>query len=116
MRATLLCLLLIVLFVAGFLGIIYAQVASLAKDWPRIQQKLQQGLATAQQWVEQRFDLDPKQQVQAARQQLTKFTQSSDSSLTMVLSGLTGLLADFVLVLLYVFFLYGSRKNTTNFS
>lgn len=113
--ATLLCILLILLLVAGFVGIIYAQAASFSKDWPQMQDKLQQVLQQAQGWVQQQFGVDPQRQMQALKEQASKLSQSSSGSLSTFFGGLTGLLTGLVLVVLYLFFLLWKREKYEEF-
>ncbi|MFD1139819.1 AI-2E family transporter [Larkinella insperata] len=103
--ATLLSMLLLLLFMAGFCGVIYVQAARLAQDWPQIQPRLLKLLNTVQEWVQQQVGVSPQQQIQAIKTQLEKQPSSSGQLLNTVLGGLGGLLTSVVLVLLYVFFL-----------
>ncbi|WP_128548645.1 AI-2E family transporter [Larkinella soli] len=113
--ATLLCILLVLLVMAAFVGIIYAQVTSFVKDWPQIQSKGEQVLRQAQGWVQQQFGLDPQEQIQKLKQQASKLSQSSGGSGGSFFSGLMGLLSGLVLVTLYLFFLLWKREKYEEF-
>ncbi|WP_266365514.1 AI-2E family transporter [Tellurirhabdus rosea] len=113
--ATILCILLILLFIGGFCGVIYAQAVSFSKDWPQIQPKLQQMLTTVQQWVQQQFDMNPQEQVESAKKGLKQLSQSASGSFTKFLSGFGTLLTSFVLILLYFFFLMWKREKFREF-
>jgi len=113
--SSLLCLLLVLLFVAAFCGILYAQAVSIANDWPSIKPKLEQGITMAQQWIAQQFGLDPKQQLESAKSGLSKLSQSSGSGIMGFLGGFSGFLTGFVLALLYLFFLLWKREKYREF-
>lgn len=113
--ATLLCILLVLLLVAGFVGIIYAQAASFSKDWPEIQGKLQQGISQVQGWVQQQFGIGPQRQIQTLKEQASKLSQSASGLVGTFFSGLTGLLTGLVLVVLYLFFLLWKREKYEEF-
>lgn len=113
--AALLCLLLLVAFVGGCVWLIGAQAANISEQLPQIQQKLQQVLGQAQDWIQQRFGVAPQQQIQFVEKQISKFGQSANKYLTTSLKGLAGLLGAFVLVLLYLFFLLWGRGKIREF-
>ncbi|WP_111628024.1 AI-2E family transporter [Larkinella arboricola] len=113
--ATLLSILLLLLFIAGFCGVIYAQGTRLVQDWPQIQPKLLKLLNTVQAWVQQEIGLSPQQQIQAVKAQLEKQSSSSGKLLNTVLGGIGGMVTSFVLVLLYIFFLMWKREKYPEF-
>ncbi len=113
--ATLLCILLFLLFIAFIFLVITLQAASISEDLPQIQQKLQQSLDIAQQWIQKEYGVAPQEQIQFVREQITKFSQSANKYFTTVLSGALGLITSFVLVILYMFFLLWKREKYEEF-
>ncbi|QCR21886.1 AI-2E family transporter [Pontibacter sp. SGAir0037] len=113
--ATLLCILIILLFIAGIILVISLQAASFSKDLPQIQQQLQQTLDNLQDWIQQKYGVAPEQQVQFAKEQISKISQSANQFLTSVVGGFFGLLTSFALVILYFFFLMWKRETYEQF-
>ena len=113
--ATLLCLCLILLFVAVILGIIAAQVAVISKDLPQLQVKLQQQVDVLQQWVQQQFSVSPEKQIEFLKSQISKFSQSANKFGTSLIAGGASILSGFALMLLYFFFLMWKREKYQQF-
>ena len=109
--ATLLCILIILLFIAGIFFIIAAQAANLSQDLPQIQQQLQQLLDTGQQWIQQQFGVAPQEQIQFVKSQISNFSQYFNKFATGLISGSLGMLSGFALILLYFFFLMWKREK-----
>lgn len=103
--ATLLSVLLFLVFIAGYCGIIYAQAASLVHDWPLIKPQLLELMNTVQQWIQQNIGVSPDQQLQTIQKQLQNQSSSPGQLLSTIAGGFGGLLTSFVLVVLYLFFL-----------
>ena len=113
--ATLICILIFLLFIAGILGIIAAQAASLSQDLPQIQRKLQQFIDALQGWIESQFGVAPQRQIQIVKTQVGSFLESPGKYVSATLSGLLGIITGFVLVLLYFFFLMWKREKYEEF-
>lgn len=113
--ATLLCIVVILLFMAGIFSIIGAQAASLSQDLPQIQKKLQQTVDAGQQWVQQQFGVAPQEQIQFVKSQISKFSQSFNKFATGLVSGSVGILGGFALILIYFFFLMWKREKYEEF-
>ncbi|RIV22450.1 AI-2E family transporter [Fibrisoma montanum] len=113
--ATLLCILLLLVLIAGFCGVIYAQAVTFSNDWPQIKPKLQDVLHRAQEWVHQRFGLTAQEQISSLKAQVSKLSSSSGQSITAAVGALGGLLTSFVLVVLYMFFLMWKREKFRDF-
>ncbi|WP_181308306.1 AI-2E family transporter [Rufibacter sp. XAAS-G3-1] len=109
--ATLLCILIILLFIAGILLIISLQAASFSEDLPQIQSKLQQTLGQVQQWIQQRYGVAPQEQITFVQEQISKFSQSANKFLTTAVKGAMGLITSFALIILYLFFLMWKREK-----
>ncbi|RDC61722.1 AI-2E family transporter [Adhaeribacter pallidiroseus] len=109
--STLLCIALILLFIAVVFFIIGLQAASLSEDLPQIQQKLQQLVNAGQQWVQQQFGVAPQEQIAFLKSQISKFSQSFNKFATGLLSGSMGMLSSFALIMIYFFFLMWKREK-----
>ncbi|CCH57075.1 UPF0118 membrane protein [Fibrisoma limi BUZ 3] len=115
LSATLLSILLLLVLIAGFCGVIYAQAVTFANDWPQIKPKLQDFLQQAQEWVHQRFGLTAQEQISSLKSQVSKLSSSSGQTITAVVGALGGLITSFVLVVLYMFFLMWKREKFRDF-
>ncbi|KAA5543528.1 AI-2E family transporter [Adhaeribacter rhizoryzae] len=113
--ATLICILIFLLFIAGIFGIIAAQAVSLSEDLPQIQQKFQQMVDWVQRWIEGQFGVTPQRQIQIMKTQVGKFLSSPGKYVSTTLSGFMGIVTGFVLVLLYFFFLMWKREKYEEF-
>lgn len=113
--ATMLCLLLILLFISGFILIIAAQAASFSEDMPQIQQRLHELMDQTQRWIEQQFGVAPQRQLVFVKVQIARVSQSANQFFRSVLQGTMGLVTALVLVLLYFFFLMWKREKYKTF-
>ncbi|KAA9345882.1 AI-2E family transporter [Adhaeribacter soli] len=113
--STMLCLLIILLFMAGFVFLIAAQAASFSEDMPQIQQRLQELMDQVQRWIEQQSGVAPHRQLAFVKKQIAAFSQSANRFFTSVVQGTLGIITAFVLVLLYVFFLLWKREKYKTF-
>jgi len=109
--ATLVCILIILLCVAGIVALISMQATSFSEDLPQIQQKVQQLIDSVQHWVQSQFGVTPEKQLQFMKQQVAKFSQSANTFATTFLAGTFSILGGFVLMLLYFFFLMWKREK-----
>ncbi|MFD2245901.1 AI-2E family transporter [Pontibacter ruber] len=114
--ATLLCILIFMLFLAAIAAVIAAQLVSFSEDLPQIQKKLEQLLDTLQQWIQHKYGASPQQQITFVREQISSLSQSANKYFTTVLSGTLGLVSAFVLVVLYMFFLMWKREKFEEFT
>ncbi|MBK0404780.1 AI-2E family transporter [Adhaeribacter sp. BT258] len=113
--STMSCVLIILLFVAGFMLIIAAQAASFSEDMPQIQQRLHELMNQTQAWIQEQFGVTPQKQVAFIKSQITKLSASAKQYLTSILQGTIGIVAAFVLVILYMFFLMWKREKYKTF-
>lgn len=109
--ASIISVLLIVLFMAGLLWLLIGQVESLSRDVPQIQQKFNQLTENVQSWIMEKFTI--------RKEKLQQYVQSgSQKALSMVgtqaqnfISGFMSTTADILLSLIYTFcFLYYRDK------
>ena len=113
--STFICILLFMLVVAAVIWVLAAQGASLSEDLPQIEAKLMLYVSKIQQWIEEKFGVAPQQQVEFVQEQISQLSSSANQFFTSFLGGTFGLLADFVLVVLYTFFLMWRRERYVNF-
>ncbi|QMU29319.1 AI-2E family transporter [Adhaeribacter radiodurans] len=113
--ATLLCIVVVLLFMAGIVFVVAAQASSISQDWPQIQKKLQQMVDTGQQYIQQQFGVAPHEQIEFVKSQISKFSQSFNKFSTGLVSGSLGMLSGFALTLIYFFFLMWKREKYEEF-
>ncbi len=109
--ATLLCILMLLLFIGGILLAISLQAVSFSEDLPQIQRKLSQTITQVQQWIQQKYGVAPQEQIAFVQEQISKFSQSANKFLTSWVKGAMGLITSFALVVLYLFFLMWKREK-----
>lgn len=113
--AVLLCILFILLFIAGLFFIVGAQAASMSGDLPQIQTKLQGFVETSQQWIEKQFGVAPQEQITFVKSRISKVSEAANQFATGLVASGFGLLSGFVLMLLYFFFLLWKREKYEEF-
>src|SRR5699024_1473687 len=111
--ASFLCILLLLLFFAGIAGLLSTQIANFRDDLPKIEQHLNKQLQSIQELMHERFGISPEQQKQAVKDGSPEDGKVG-SMIVSFLNSLTGILANVVLVLVYMFLLlyYRSRFPT----
>ncbi|MCC9167714.1 AI-2E family transporter [Pontibacter harenae] len=114
--STLVCILIILLFIAVILFVISAQAVSFSNDLPQIQNQLQQMVDKVQQWIQQQFGVAPQKQIQFVQSRISSLSQSANNFATSVVKGLMGIITSFALVMLYMLFLLWQRDKYKNFS
>jgi predicted PurR-regulated permease PerM len=113
--STLIGILIILLFISGIVGIIVGQGASLAEDLPGMQQKAQEFLQTAQEWIQNKYGMAPQKQMEYAKKGIDGLSQSGGTFFKDIFSWVLGLLSSLVLVLLYFFFIMWKREKYKEF-
>src|SRR5699024_3243465 len=111
--ASFLCILLLLLFFAGIAGLLSTQIANFRDDLPKIEQHLNKQLQSIQELMHERFGISHEQQKQAVKDGSPE-DGIFGSVIVSFLNSLTGILANVVLVLVYMFLLlyYRSRFPT----
>lgn len=104
----LLAILLAALFVGGIIYFLSSQIADFMSDLPAIKEKLNHHIATAQEWINDRLNINKKQQA-AAVETAKENLQSGSGGMT-ALIGVAGGLAMLVLLPIYTFLILYYRK------
>ncbi|MFI5131854.1 MAG: AI-2E family transporter [Chitinophagales bacterium] len=106
--AILLAILLAALFMGGVIYFLSSQVANFMSDLPAIKEKLNQHLSTVQEWINEKLNINKKQQAEAvetAKQNM----QSGTGGMTALMS-VAGGLAMVILLPIYTFLILYYRK------
>ncbi|MBF0694015.1 MAG: AI-2E family transporter [Flavobacterium sp.] len=106
---------LILIFVGAVIGVVAAQGASIADDWPQMQSKITELIKTVQQFIESNYGISIGEQQQYAVKGMKKVSDSGGQAFTTFMSGFMNILTSFVLVLLYFFFWMWKREKYQEF-
>jgi predicted PurR-regulated permease PerM len=110
-----LCLLLILVVLAGGVLLISTQLNNFLNDLPLIQKKVQAFMDALQQWVLNQFGVAPERQIAMVKKSVGQLGQSTSNSIKSVFFGTLGGIATAGLVLVYVFFLLWKREKYEKF-
>ncbi|HEU0135849.1 MAG TPA: AI-2E family transporter, partial [Flavobacterium sp.] len=113
--STLVGILIFLTFVALIIGVVAAQGVTLAEDFPQMQEKGQEFINTAQDWITSRYGISSTEQAGYAKKGMDKMSQSGGKFFSGFMSGLMSFLTSFVLILLYFFFLMWKREKYKEF-
>jgi predicted PurR-regulated permease PerM len=105
----LLAILLAALFVGGIVYFLSSQVANFMSDLPAIKEKLTQHISTVQEWIDDKMNIDKKQQA-AAVESAKQTIQSGTSGMGTALIGIAGGLVMLILLPIYTFLILFYRK------
>jgi predicted PurR-regulated permease PerM len=113
--AVVICILIILLAMAGAFALLAGQFASFNDDLPKIQTEVEAQLDRFQQWVQEQFKVEPAKQEQMLKEQLSSTSGSSGGLAKKILSGTIGGLTTFILILAYFFFFLYYREKYEKF-
>jgi predicted PurR-regulated permease PerM len=104
--AMLLAILLAILFAGGIIYFLSSQVAAFMSDLPTIKEKLNHHISTLQQWINDHFNIDTRQQKAVIENAKQEMQSGSGTALMSVFSGL----AMVILLPIYTFLVLYYRK------
>lgn len=103
--------LLLLLFFAGMFSLLYYQVSLLSQDLPQMEQKASDMFDQAQRYVDQKFDVSPKEQTEKAAQVAGKIGGYAAE----FFGSFTSTLVSFLLMFVYFVLLLSHRKTIMEF-
>ncbi len=109
--SVMLCTLILVLFFAGMVSLLYYQMSLMAEDLPRMEQKAMSMLDKAQSFVNQKFGVSPKEQTEKVSQAASRMGSYAAG----FFGSFTSTLASFLLMFVYVVLLLSHRTEIENF-
>jgi predicted PurR-regulated permease PerM len=110
-----LCLLLIITVIITLIFIFYAQIVSLLDDFPVIKEKALGKFSALQAFIEHQFNIPAKKQMEWLENNYDKAMSYGGQFLSDMLVGFTGGVANFLLVIIYIFFFLLLRGRIKNF-
>lgn len=108
--ASILAILIAIIFVAGILYFLSAQVANFLEDLPTIKQKLLHHWASIQNWIDSTFNISKQQQNQAVENAKENVQNSGPGSMGTAMAGLAGSLLTMILLPIYTFLILFYRR------
>lgn len=105
------CTLLLLLFFAGMFSLLYYQISLLAQDLPRMEQKATELFNQAQQYVDSKFGVSPKEQTE----KVTQVAGTVGSYAADFFGSFTSTLTSFLLMFVYFVLLLSHRKTIMEF-
>lgn len=108
--ASIIAILIAVVFVGGILYFLSAQVAGFMEDLPAIKQKLQQHWTSLQQWIDDTFNFSKKNQDEAVESARETAQSSGSGTMGTVVMGLASGLMTMILLPIYTFLILFYRK------
>lgn len=101
--ASIMAILIAILFVAGIIYFLSAQIAVFVEDLPAMKEKLQQHLTSLQKWIDDSFGVSRSQQQQAVESAKEQAKGSSSGGMGMLVTGLASGLMTMILLPIYTF-------------
>ena len=108
--ASILAILIAIIFVAGILYFLSAQVANFLEDLPTIKQKLLHHWASLQNWIDSTFNISKQQQNLAVENAKENVQSSGSGSMGTAMAGLAGSLLTMILLPIYTFLILFYRR------
>lgn len=113
--AALLCMLILVIVLAGIALLVFFQGKQLADEAPKIEERGREALSQLQAWISAKFDVTEQKQNAMIAKQLNSAASGLGKVLTDFLKGLAGLLGSMVMVLIFSFLLLLQRSKYESF-
>lgn len=109
------CILILVAIIAGIISLVSWQIADMAQDASKMQQHITQSLDKLKQYISNTVGIPPEKQQQMIQQQQQSGGGGASKMVTGIMSGLSGVLVDTVLMLVYIFLLMFFRTHIKKF-
>lgn len=108
--ASILAIIVAIVFVSGILYFLSAQIANFMDDLPAIKEKLQHHWTSLQSWINEKFNISKQQQNQAVENAKEKVQSSGPGTMGTAVAGLAGSLVTMILLPIYTFLILFYRK------
>lgn len=113
--ATIGCVLILVVVIAGIALIISTQFATFAENLTQIQSKSKELLQQAQSYIEQHIGMSPQEQEQVVKEQAGKSNQTGPGLAAKIVKGITSTLTGIVLSLVITFLMIYNKEQFETF-
>jgi predicted PurR-regulated permease PerM len=109
------CVIILVIALAGIITLISTQVAGLSDDIPKLKDNINNMITKVQDKVSKSLGISPQQQQEMMQQQKGGGAGKAGAIITSIMSSVTGLAVDTVLVFVYIYLLMYLRTHLKNF-
>jgi predicted PurR-regulated permease PerM len=110
------CIIILLVALCGLLGIVVAEVKSFVKDIALIEEKARETIRAAQDFIEEKFHIEPEQQAALAKKQVDSMSSSAGTYISMIFGGMASAIGGILLTLAYTFlFIYNKERYETFF-
>jgi predicted PurR-regulated permease PerM len=109
------CILIILLTLAGLVFLFSLQVASFAQDIPGLSGQLTKKLDNVQQFIEDKINVSPDKQIEYLKQRASTMLESTGKYMSGFVSTTTGMLATIGIIVIYIFFFMYYRGKFLRF-
>ncbi|OJW78619.1 MAG: hypothetical protein BGO69_01135 [Bacteroidetes bacterium 46-16] len=113
--ASLVCVLVFISFIAGFIYFITFQVVNFSKDLPHLQERVQQLLNEFQGWVYHKYHIDSKKQIDYLDKSSQGIVSTAATSITSVFTSVATLTIWTIFVFIYTYFMLLHRRLLLRF-
>lgn len=113
--SSLTCVLILLVFILGVLSIVTIQIINFSKDIPQMEKKADMILSNVQHFVQDRFHVEPEEQVAFAKKQVTNLGKALGSRIGGIVSGITSTIASVILMLVFTFLMLFNKERFENF-
>lgn len=113
--ASLLCILIMLLVIAGIAALISWQVSDLAQDTAKMQERITKIADQVRQYISKTLGISKEQQQQMIKKQQSSASDSAGSVVAAVLGSLMSILVNSLLVLVYIFLFMFFRGHLKKF-
>jgi predicted PurR-regulated permease PerM len=109
------CVLILVVVIAGVSAIVIAEINSFTEDMSLLEAKGKEMLRGLQKFIQSNFKITPKEQITIAKEQVQNGTSSSGGIAGNILTALTSTIGTLILMLVYCFLFLFSKEKYESF-
>ena len=113
--AALCCVLIILIIIGTIAALIGWQISSLSEDAPQMEQRITKMITQLKETVSNTFGISQEKQQEMLKKQQEQGSGGLSKVVTGILSSITGILVDGLLMLVYIFLLLTFRSHIKNF-
>lgn len=108
--------LILLLVLAGIIGIVIAQISTFSENLNMINQKFGSWMSSLQRYAESQLDIPPEKQESMLKEQLKKLGESAPLSLGKIAGNITGIVGGLIITLVFTFLmLYHKERYERSF-
>lgn len=113
--SSMVCILILILVIAGIALIVSTQISTFAENMSQLQSKAKELLSEAQLYIEQKIGMTPQEQEKIVKEQTQNSSQQGPSMGAKILAGIISTLTGIVLSLVITFLMLYNKEQFENF-